>query len=217
MKSGRPAKITQALARVKKSPARKPADLTDPKLAALTARFQELQAQAYRDLVGAAVELGDILRTGKPLTGASYGAWLEELGVSRKSADNYMAMAALARTNPQALERWKELGPTKLYRVARLPAGAQREVLQPKKRDEILQMNDREFSALVEPHLPRSTASFTPAQKAHGLRQKASSWRRQLGDFRTYFGKHAPEARPAELVAELRALKKDVDELLAAF
>lgn len=77
-------------------------------------------------------------------------------------------------------------------------------------------MNDCEFTALVAPHLPMSRITVTPAQKASGLRQKAVSWRNQLGEFKKYFAKHTPEERPKELEAELRALKKAVDELLAA-
>ena len=174
MKTGRPSKITKALALVKKSPAPAitpapavgKADLTDPKLIALAARFQELQQQTFRDLVEAAVELGGILLQARPLAAGSFGAWLEEVGVSHASAMNYMGMATLAKHQPQLIERWKELGPTKLYQVARLPAEAQKDVLQTKKRDEILQMNDREFAALVEPHLPKSTVPVTPARKA---------------------------------------------------
>lgn len=216
MKRGRPAKIGQVLEAAKKLPATQ-ADLQDPRMVALTARFRELQHQAFRDLVGAAVELGQLLVEGKTLISGRYAEWLDELGVSRKSADNYMSMYQLARQHPDVIERWKELGPTKLYQVARLPDGSHREVLQPKKREEILQMNDREFTALVTPHLPKSRVTVTPAQKASGLRQKAVSWRNQLGEFKKYFAKNTPDERPKELEAELRALKKAVDELLAAW
>ena len=217
MRAGRPSKILQTLARAKNTALPVKVEVVDPKIVALAARFRELQQQAFRDLVGAAVEMGGILLEGKRLTGEGFPAFLDDLAVSRTCAANYMGMAALARRYPQVIERWKELGPSKLYKVARLPESAHREVLQPKNRDELLAMNDREFAALVGPHLPRTATAPTPARKANGLKQKAVSWRRQLGDFHKYFTKHAPDQRPKELETELRALKKAVDELLGAW
>jgi hypothetical protein len=169
--------------------------LEDSRVARLTERFLELKRQVYRNLVDVAVELGEILEEGKEILGKSYPRWLDDgLGIERRTAGNYLSLARVARESPGTVQRWKELGATKLYQLARIPAAARREVL----RKEGLQgMGDREFSALIRPHVVRRR-TVTGNMRAHGFRMKVRAF------LETIEGARLPGIESAEIRSGLR-------------
>ncbi|MSP63694.1 MAG: hypothetical protein EXR72_25780 [Myxococcales bacterium] len=112
----------------------------EPEAAALTGRFLELRRQGVRALVDMAVELGGILLEGRRALQGSYHRWLSErLGIERTTAANYVALAQLGRDSPALIERFRQLGAAKLYRVARLSLEGRHAVLKTASLDE---MND---------------------------------------------------------------------------
>ena len=54
----------------------------------------------------------------------SWSSFCGELGISTRTAFNLMALAVFAKREPEIYYRLRFLGPTKLYRVARLPKEA---------------------------------------------------------------------------------------------
>src|SRR4051812_48734485 len=104
--------------------------LESPESEALAARFHEARRQALRTLVDMTVEAGQVLLEAQRRLGPSYARWLRErLHLEPSTARNYVSMARLAAESPWAVERYKQLGASKLYQVARLPAESRRAVL----------------------------------------------------------------------------------------
>jgi hypothetical protein len=169
--------------------------LDDPAVVRFTERFLELKQQAFRDLVDTAVELGEILVEARKALWGNYRRWIRErLQIDRSTADNYSALARLARESPAVIQRWKELGPSKLYQIARLPAPGRRAVL---RLPRLQERTDREFSELVRPHrvLRRKV---TGNMRAHGLRMKVEAW------IRTLDGERLPRVENGALRVRLR-------------
>ncbi len=78
---------------------------------------QDMEAATWR-----AVEKGKRLLRMRYLNGRlGWEVRLRELGLSRRTYDNLKALALFAQVNPALLELLACLGPTKLYRLARLP------------------------------------------------------------------------------------------------
>lgn len=141
----------------------------------LAARFQELRRQLFRDAVDTAVEMGDILREGRALSGNRYSHWLEQLGITYATGRNYESLALLAEEQPRILQRFKELGPTKLYRIALLDDEGRKAVTESLGPEKLVAMNLEEFSAVTKPYV-KKRRRVTADMRAHGLRQKVRSW-----------------------------------------
>lgn len=163
---GRPSKALSTLSR-----ARNP--LESPQVLILTERFRELQRDAFRTLVDKTIELGQILLEGRPLLEGYYTQWLGVLRIEEKTARNYTALARLADENPRLIHKWKELGPSKLYQIARLPET---------RRDAAL----KSATTMTAPEFIRSTSAqrtrtrkVTGNMTAHGLHNKVKA----LADF----------------------------------
>jgi hypothetical protein len=145
------------------------APMDAPAVLRLTERFLELRREIFRNLVDRAVELGELLLEARPLLRGQYQRWLRErLGVDGGTAENYLRLARLARDSPGVLQRWKELGVSKLYRIARLPAPARKKVL---RLDRLAAMSDREFSEATSDYLP-PLRKVSDNMRAHGLRMR---------------------------------------------
>jgi len=168
----------------------------------LSTRFIELRAQLFRDLVETTVELGQVLREARPLLHGHWARWLQRMQLTPRTAVNYMRLAQLAEQSPRIVTEWKELGTSKLYRVAALPPPARKTLLKRSERDGLLQMNDREFAALTKPHMARRR-KVTADMRVHGLRMKLAAWSKTLAAAKTR-GIKSPE------------LKRGLDEDLAA-
>lgn len=154
-----------------------PVALDIPEVTALTERFHELRRQGARTIVDLSIELGAILEEGRKVLAGSFHRWLRErIGIEPQTARNYLALARMARESPGVIERWKELGASKLYRVARLPRDGQRAVLRAPR---LAEMTDREFKDVTAPFLVQER-KVTGNMRAHGLRMKLQSFRRDL-------------------------------------
>ncbi|MHC5038479.1 MAG: hypothetical protein ACYTHM_14295 [Planctomycetota bacterium] len=194
-------KAGEVLARAKGAPVPDPLETTA--LVRLTARFQELKRQLYRDAVDTAVELGDILREGKAVLTGHYRRWIERLGISPKTALNYERLSRLAEEAPRILQQFKELGPAKLYRVADIEKTHRNKILNPKRAGRLIEMNHREFASLTAPYRKRRRA-VTADMKAHGLKMKIRSWKETLRSARVR-GIKSPELK-GSLKSELADL-----------
>src|SRR5262245_32554476 len=85
---------------------------------ALTARFLEVRAQTVRLVVEAAVEMGQILEQGHKRLGRNYHEWVtQRLGLVAATAVNYRALYRMAHQSPALVERHRELGAAKLYKL----------------------------------------------------------------------------------------------------
>ncbi|MEK6609152.1 MAG: hypothetical protein AABZ30_15950 [Myxococcota bacterium] len=171
---GRPVKAAQALVRAR---AHALVSLDDTRVVRLTERFLELRRQAFRDAVDTVAELGEILREGRTLLAGVYLRWTEDrLGIDYKTARNYEALAHLAAEAPDVIQRFKELGPSKLYRVARLAPAARRVVL---RTPDLHDMTDQAFAEVVAPYIVKGRP-VTGNMRAHGLRMKAQAFGERL-------------------------------------
>ncbi len=177
--------------------------LYQPDVARLSTRFLELRAQLFRDMVETTIELGQILAEVRPLLRGHWQRWLERVELTPRAAINYMRLAELAQDAPKVIVDWKELGASKLYRVAALEPTARRRVLKKSERDELLGMNHREFAVLIRPHM-KKRRKVTADMRAHGLRMKVIAWTEALGGAKIR-GVKSDELR--------RGLVKDLDAL----
>jgi hypothetical protein len=100
--------------------------------------------------------------------------------VDRATAANYAALARLASEAPGIVQHQKELGASKLYRVARVPAAARRRLLRTPR---LAEMSDAEFAALTAPLVPRRR-KVSGNMKAHGLRMRVRAFSDRLRAFR---------------------------------
>lgn len=158
-----------------------PLQLADTKLERLAGRFAEVRSQSYRYLVDASRDAGDVLVQARRLLPDPYdfNRWRETLDVSRASAANFLNVAALAHHAPAIYERWRGLGPSKIYRLARLSPRARDAVLA---KPGIEAMNDAAFALLCFPH-EESPDNVTPNMLGNGLVQKTLGMRRKLDDW----------------------------------
>jgi len=176
LKKGRPSKAVKILAA---SGGRKPEALSGTQVLRLSERFLELRRQLFRDAVDTAIELGEILEEGKGVLPRAYGRWLDRLGVTRATANNYVRLAVLARDEPGVIQSWKELGSSKLYRVASLTTRGRKSVLKGRQSSRLLDMTQKEFTEFTAPYM-RLKRKTSPDQRAHGLRMKVRSWSEDL-------------------------------------
>ncbi|HEY3235135.1 MAG TPA: hypothetical protein VGJ84_10470 [Polyangiaceae bacterium] len=160
-----------------------PPRLDDPRIVQLGARFLELRSTLFRDSVDTIVELGEILHQGSKLLRGQYVRWLGELRVPRSTANRYVQLFLASRQAPGLIQKWKELGPGKLYKLARIEPADRHEILKASRRDELLRMNDEEFAEVASPYLKRRR-KVTTDMRAHGLRMKVRAWVEALGSSR---------------------------------
>jgi hypothetical protein len=145
----------------------------------LTARFVELRQQLFRNAVDTAVELGEILREGRKIVAGRYRDWISRLGIAYSTARNYESLARMAEEQPRLIQRFKELGPAKLYRLAMLDDKGRKTVLGKKKPQALIEMNQQEFAAFTKPFM-KKRRTVTADMRAHGLRMKVRAWNKTL-------------------------------------
>ncbi len=151
--------------------------LDTPDVMVLTARFAEVRSVLFKDTVDATVQLGRILREGRPKIGRNYLRWTRErLHIERSTAANYVRLAELAIHSPAVLERFKDLGVAKLYKLAGLSPEARQLVL---RTPNLGRLTDSEFHLLTAEHR-RAGRKVSGNMRAHGMRVKLSSFQRQL-------------------------------------
>jgi hypothetical protein len=83
--------------------------------------FLEADAADREDACGRILHKGRLVLEMRLLHGKC--AWegvLRELHISRRTAGNYMALYLFSANHPDLYERFRRLGPTKLYRLARI-------------------------------------------------------------------------------------------------
>jgi hypothetical protein len=176
----------------------------------LTERYQELRRQAFRDAVDLTIELGQIVIDVHARLREGFGAWLDEVGTTERTARNYVALARLAAEAPGIVQRWKELGPSKLYKVATLPAPARSKVLRKADGEKLLKATDEEFAAIVAPYSTQGRR-VTAEMRAHGMRMKVQAWAQQVKSARLSGIEDA--AKKAELRAEIASLVRALEAL----
>ncbi len=158
-----------------------PLRLSDPRLQKLGARVAETRKQIYEFLVDRSRDMGEILDEGRALIDDRrvYNRWTKSLGMSRTSALNFRNTTAFAREAPGVYERWRVLGPAKIYRLARISPRAREKVLAA---PDIVPMSDAAFADVVAPYLEASrtvTGNMIGngyVQKANGIARKLEAW-----------------------------------------
>lgn len=188
--------------------------LQRPEIARQTARFLELKAQQFRDAVDTAIELGEILREVAPQIEGHARRWYEILGISASAAHNYSRLAALAEGRPDIIQKWKEIGASKLYRVARMSPRGREAVLVKSEKPRLIAINDLEFGALTAPYVPAPKRKVTADMRAHGFRMKVQAWSRKA-DAARLSGVADPALR-AGLRKEILALCATLHEIAQA-
>src|SRR5262249_51070675 len=135
-----------------------------------------------RFVVDRSIAAGRVLLKGAQILRGSraFRRWLTELGVSPATAQNYIKIAELDRHSPGLVERWKILGPAKLYRVARLNPEARQDVL---KTPHLIEMTDGEFAQLSAPFRTR-TRRVTGNMRGHGMTESVRGMAVRLRRFK---------------------------------
>ena len=162
-----------------------PVRLSDPRVQKIGARVSETRKQTYEFLVDRSRDMGELLDEGFALLADRrlYNRWTKSHRLSRTSANNFSNTAKLAREAPATYERWRVLGPAKIYRLARLPPRARDKVLAA---PDVAPMTDARFAKLIEPYLEKGRAVTANMvgngylQKANGMLGKLDTW--QLPD-----------------------------------
>ncbi len=149
----------------------------------LTERYHELRRQGFRYGVDTVIELGQIVLDVERWTNGGLRAWCEREGVSRSTAYNQASLARLAEDSPGIIQRWKELGPAKLYGVARLLPPARAKVLVKGSEEKLARSTDAQFAQIIRPHLVRKR-KVTQDMRASGLRQRLQAWTRRISETR---------------------------------
>ena len=146
-----------------------------PDIQNLTIRFRELHFQMFRDMVETAVELGEIIIKVKKRIKGHFYVWLETVKVSPQAAKNYERLALAVESTPHLITRYKELGLTKLYRLASISDEGRKKILKPEKLRYLAELNDRRFFDLTAPYVKKKK-KVSSDQKANGLVQKFKAW-----------------------------------------
>lgn len=155
--------------------------LSDPRVQRLAARFLEIRGQSFRYLVDVARETGDLLHEARALLPDPrvFNRFTDSLDVSRGSAKNFENVAALARHQPAVYEKWKGLGPAKIYRLARMKPEARAKVLAISHVD---RMTDAGFAVLCSA-FPSGGVEVTGNMLGNGLVQKALGMGRKMQEW----------------------------------
>lgn len=149
--------------------------LQDTEVRALTARFAELRLELFRDAVDTVIEMGKLVSEIRPLVKGQFLAWLASVGVSAAAAHNYETLAGFAEDHPGLVQKWKELGPTKLYRVVDMTPEGRQAVLRLPDKQRLVRAPEPRFMEVTEEYV-RLRRVVTPAMRAHGLRMKVQAW-----------------------------------------
>jgi hypothetical protein len=140
----------------------------------LTERYLELRQHAFRTSVDMAIEQGEIILSIQRRVGGGLTAWLTRVGTRKTTAYNHAALARLAKEQPSVIQDWKELGPSKLYKIAKLPAPSRQKVLRAGAA-KLRGSSDEEFAEMVAPFTQRKR-KVTPDMRAHGFRMRVRAW-----------------------------------------
>lgn len=150
--------------------------LLNPEVVRLTDEFRKVRQEFLGDAVDAVVEMGSLLRRGQKLIAGHYYRWLAALEVDPTTASNYVRLAALKKENEDLVSDWKELGPSKLYRISQITPEGREAVLDESEHERLRRMNDQKFTALTAPYVAEPQVKVTAAMRAHGLRMKLQAW-----------------------------------------
>jgi hypothetical protein len=182
----------------------------DPELHRLAARIADLLSTASRDSVETLREVGAALDSAAAeLRARDYHVWLRDVAhVSAGSAANYRRLRRFSAESPSLFLSWKDIGPSKIYMVARLPAGRRAAALQGRLEGRsVREMTDAEFAAVVDRlRDPASRRKVTPRMRAHGLRMRLRAMRADLAAA-SALGPLPPDAA-ATLAADLASLSR---------
>ncbi len=145
---------------------------SDPRMQRLRERVEEIRRQTYEFLIDRARELGEVLIEAAALldSPSHYNRWLKTVGISRPTSHNYRRVARFASEAPGLFQRWRDLGPTKVYQLARLGSKGRASILAS---EGIRAMTDAQFIALCAPYVEK-TRLVTGNMLASGLERKAA-------------------------------------------
>ena len=177
----------RAMARATTDPASSRALITQRKTDQLSARFLQLREQLARDAVETMREMGKVLHEARTLLGRDYGLWIrEELGISRAAASNYKRVFEMSESTPKIFVEKKDLGPSKIIRLARVAPDKRSTALNKKVgRKTVAAMTDAEFALVTKPYLQRQR-KVSGNMKAHGLRMKLAALMQTLRGAKRY-------------------------------
>lgn len=176
MKRGRPSKAMAVAGKAKTVVTAAQRAARGRRMQRMTASFLVLKEQLRRDAVETIREMGKILQEGATLLRGTYTEWIEgELGISSAAARNYRRIFELSESSPALFVDWKEIGASKMIRLARMPPGKRARAVQKKLRGkDVFAMTDAEFAVATESFVTRKR-TVTNNMKAHGLRMKVNA------------------------------------------
>jgi hypothetical protein len=193
-----------------------PLEPDDPEIRRITARIEEIRTTLSRDNVETIREWGVALaEAASKMRHKDYQLWIaRDLHISRAAAANYRRLYSLSVESPALFLRWKSIGPSKLYQLARLGKVARQAALKDTVSGRSVdEMTDAEFAVLMSRHKDPSRRRVTPKMRAHGLRMRIRTMLTDLDEA------HSIAPLPADtrtkLTADLTALARAAAALLA--
>ena len=204
MKRGQPTKATS----VGRAARTRLGEVQARRVDRLTARFRSLNDQLRRDAVETIREMGELLAQGAELLRGSYTEWIDDdLDISRTAAGNYRRIFELSESTPALFVKWKEIGASKMIRLARMePRKRERAVQKKLSGKDVFAMTDADFALATKEFVTRSR-TVTNNMRAHGLRMKVSALTSFVRDGLS-FVPDKPDVR--------QALHRDLAALVAA-
>ncbi len=154
--------------------------LEDPVIRRLTRQVSMLRGQLVHDSAAILMKLGRLLEDGMArLDLHDYKRWLRALSISVSTAKHWRAIFRLGRLRPRFLERIREVGAVKLWRLAAMKPKEARRLLATLGVEGITQMNKGAFLTLTAPHV-RITPNGHVSRRATGLVNKIHQWCEEL-------------------------------------
>ena len=151
--------------------------LADPVIAKFTQLFIEKREGLRDHMVQTVLELAIMLdriqaRLRMIKLASLFPVWREHLGLRRRTAYNYTALASLNTTFPGIVQQWSKNGIAKLYMMGSLEPAMRTKFLKEHTSEEAETMNDAQFSALIDDYRTEE-AQANPNQLAHGFKLRA--------------------------------------------
>jgi len=132
-----------------------------PDVSDLTARFRSIDERDQRDSTERARQKGAVLEEGKKRLRGTFTAWVKgDLCVRRSTSHRCRDVYRLSLEHPEAFERHRRLGPTKLARIARVRPDVRERLLD--ELDADVCTPERLFEDATRPYLMRQPKKADP-------------------------------------------------------
>jgi hypothetical protein len=181
---------------------------THPSMKRIGAQVIALRARKERDYLERCLEMGRLLRQARTrLAHGSWRPWLRDVAkLGKSSAHNYVSLSTWAEEKPQELRRWRSLGASKLFVVAKASDRA---------RADLRKLSTRKLADMSVPELRLVVARSSMGRTEPSVSRRIARLRRRMhGVVREVHQLLELGALPDDEIDTLRDLLKEASEAL---